>query len=84
MTEQKYKTLDELYLKVFPALRIKVKDMKLQRLIFIDEKRLWDYFCNHKWKIQKRITLGEMIDDILNMDSFKIYADMKEEITSEN
>lgn len=84
MEDQKYRTIEELYLKVYPALRIKVGDMRLQKLALIDEKSLWNYFCNKKWKVQKKITLGEMIDDILNTDSFKIYTEMKEEITREN
>lgn len=77
MNKERFKTIEELYQRVLPALRIKVKDMKLEKLALIDEKSLWDYFCNKKWRIQKSITLGEMIDDILNTDSFQIYHEMK-------
>ena len=77
VNKERFKTIEELYQRVLPALRIKVKDMKLEKLALIDEKSLWDYFCNKKWRIQKSITLGEMIDDILNTDSFQIYHEMK-------
>ncbi|MBR1817220.1 MAG: hypothetical protein IJ772_00055 [Bacilli bacterium] len=77
MNKERFKTIEELYQRVLPALRIKVKYMKLEKLALIDEKSLWDYFCNKKWRIQKSITLGEMIDDILNTDSFQIYHEMK-------
>ena len=77
MNKDRFKTIEELYQRVYPALRIKAKDMKLEKLAFVDERSLWNYFCNKKWKIQKSITLGEMIDDILNTDSFTIYQEMK-------
>lgn len=79
MQEQKFKSMEELYQRVLPALRIKVKDMKEEKLMCIDEEMLWQYFCDFKWKIQKKVTLGEMVDDILNTDNFKIYQDMKDE-----
>ena len=77
MNKDRFKTIEELYQRVYPALRIKAKDMKLEKLAFVDERSLWNYFFNKKWKIQKSITLGEMIDDILNTDGFTIYQEMK-------
>ncbi len=78
MVEQSFKTLEDLYNRVYPALRIKVRDMKLEKFVFIDEDLLWNYFCQKKWKLAKRITLGEMIDDILNTDNFQIYSEIRE------
>ena len=48
VNKERFKTIEELYQRVYPALRIKVKDMKLEKLALIDEKSLWDYFCNKK------------------------------------
>ncbi len=77
MDNQKFRSLEELYLRVYPALRVKVKEMKLQKLAFVSESELWDFFCNYKWKVEKTITLGEMVDDILNTDSFTILHEMR-------
>ena len=40
----------------------------------INEIDIWNYFCQNIWNQKNGLTMGEMVDDILNTDSIDIYV----------
>lgn len=73
MKEENFASLEELYQKLLPALRTKKNEMIREKYLYITEDDIWHYLCKHIWKGQKALTLGIMVDDILNTDSLTIY-----------
>jgi hypothetical protein len=65
MDDFRFKTLEELYRKLLPALNAKVADLKRNKIINITEEDIWNYLKNNYWKNKKDLTLGEMVNDIL-------------------
>ena len=71
--EEKFYTKEELYQRLYPALKTKKNEMARQKLI-VTENYIWQYFCQNVWNQKVDLTIGEMVDDILNTDSIEIYA----------
>ena len=64
--KEEFKTLDELYNRVLPALKSKVS--KLNKSNYeITEKELWNYLSINKWKNSSNLTLFDIVDDIINI-----------------
>ncbi len=74
LMDEKFKTKEELYTHILPALKIKRKEMNLQKLTGISEIEIWNYFCNNIWNQKVNLTIGEMVDDIFKEDGINIYA----------
>ncbi len=51
-------------------------------LSYIEEKDIWDYLVENKWKVGKDLTLSDIVDDILNTDNASIDKYFKEKNTS--
>ena len=66
MNDLKIKSLEDLYHKVMPALSVKVNDLKRCKYLGIREIDIWNYLKNKTWIKRSDLTLGEMVDDILN------------------
>lgn len=66
MDEIKYNTITELYNRLLPALKTKSDDLERNSKIKLTEKEIWDYLRYNYWCNKNRITLGEMVDDILS------------------
>ena len=67
-----FKSVEELYVRMLPALKTKKNEMKTLKLD-INEIDIWNYFCQNIWNQKNGLTMGEMVDDILNTDSIDIY-----------
>lgn len=76
MKEEKFSSLEELYHSLLPALKTKMSEMKREKMR-ITEIEIWNYFCKTIWPSKNALTLGEMVNDILNTDSFEIYSSRK-------
>ncbi len=83
MKEEKYSSLEELYRTLLPALKTKKSEM-LREKMYITEKEIWFYFCKNIWPSKSALTIGEMVNDILNTDSFTIYTSRKEVVNGTN
>ncbi len=83
MIEEKFSNLEELYQRLLPALRTKKNEMR-QGHMEITEKRIWLYFCENIWNQKSSLTLGEMVNDILNTDGFIIFSYGKGENYGDN
>ena len=68
-----FKSVEELYVRILPALKTKKNEMKGLKLD-INEIDIWNYFCRNIWNQKNGLTMGEMVDDILNTDSIDIYV----------
>jgi len=74
--EEKFSSLEELYKSLLPALKTKKSEMKREKML-ISEIEIWSYFCKNIWPIKNALTLGEMVNDILNTDNFEIYSNRR-------
>ncbi len=77
MLEEKFERLEDLYKRLLPAIRSKKREMAREKME-VDEKDIWLYFCENVWKKKTALSLGEMVNDLLNEDNFTIYRYKKE------
>ncbi len=67
MEEIKFKSITDLYKRVFPALTTKKVELAKEK-ISITELELWNYLKNNNWDKANNLSLAEMVNDILNLD----------------
>ena len=67
MDEFKFKSLEELYKKLIPAFNVRVNDLKRSKINGITREDIWNYLKNNNWIRREHLTLGEMVDDIINV-----------------
>ncbi len=79
MEDIKFNSLEELYKRLLPALRSKVKELKNNGFNYIKEEDIWNYFKKIKWTNCKTLTLYDMVDDVLNIPNNKIDEYVKNE-----
>lgn len=76
--EEEFRTIKELYQRIYPALR--TKKHELTRLGFDEvlEEDVWNYLKEYKWNKGNQLTLSDMVDDILNTDNREFVTYIKE------
>lgn len=67
-----FKDINELYQRVYPALKSKVKELKKNKIDYIKEVDIWNYLVESRWRNTKGLVLADIVDDILNTDNNKI------------
>lgn len=80
MEDIKFNSLEELYKRLLPALRSKVKELKNNGFNYIKEEDIWNYFKKIKWTNCKTLTLYDMVNDVLNTPNNKIDEYVKNEL----
>ncbi len=65
MNEFYFESLQDLYDRLKPALRSKVKELKIRHKIIIKEEDIFTYLSDNKWTKSNDLTLYDMVDDIL-------------------
>lgn len=65
MVNENFGTLKDLYNRVLPALRSKVKELKMNHVFFVTEKDVWDCLRKNKWNGESDLTLFDIVNDIL-------------------
>ncbi|MDD6879607.1 MAG: post-transcriptional regulator [bacterium] len=75
-----FNSLKELYDRVYPALKSKVRELKRNNIDYINEIDVWNALINKKWKKEKGLLLSDIVDDILNIENQLIDDYVKEEI----
>ena len=74
MVSENFKNLKELYLRIAPALKSKVKELKGKGYSFITEKDLWNYLKNTKWCNELDLTLYDIVNDIFYIEEKELLS----------
>ena len=71
MEEFKFKSLNELFNRLYPAFNAKVNELKNENIL-VTEIILWNYLKENIWIDSTSLTLYDMVDDIFSLDKEKI------------
>ena len=69
---EEFKSLEELYNRVKPALYSKLKEVRRLGFSMINEVDIWNYNVENNWKKRENLLLHEIISDILNSNNYDI------------
>lgn len=69
-----YKSQEELYEGLMPALNTRMKYLKRNKIKDITKEDIWNYLKETKWKNSIDLTLADMVQDILHTDSSEIIS----------
>lgn len=74
MEEIKFKSLNELYTRLYPAFSMKKSEL-IEKKIEVREIDLWNFLKENIWTGTSRLTIYDMVNDILNVneDDLKNY-----------
>ena len=61
---EEFKSQEELYQRVSPALKFKVREFELEKKL--TELEIWN-FLSKKWKLSNNLTLYDIVDDIMKL-----------------
>lgn len=53
--------------------RLRVRNFKIEENKHVTEKQIKDYLFNIKWKKRNRMSICEIVDDIMSVDFSEIY-----------
>lgn len=67
-----FDSLEELKLRIKPALSTKKREMNRSGYPFIEEEDIWNYLKDTKWVSARNLSLYQMVTDILNTENIKI------------
>ena len=73
--EIEFKSVRELFERVTPALKSKVRELKRNNITYINEIDIWNCCKELYWKKSNSLSLASMVNDILNTktDDFEKY-----------
>ena len=66
-----FDSLSKLFTYLYPALNTKARELKKKNLD-IKEIDIWQYLINNVWNSKKKITIFDLVNDIMNLDGNKI------------
>ena len=75
-----FKTEQELYNRLLPALTTKITECKRNRMDYISEADIWNYLKNEVWSKANNLGLSAMVHDIINADIDKIDRFIKQNL----
>lgn len=79
MSEIKFKSLEDLYKRIYPALKSKKRELNKKGYNYIHEIDIWNYLKTNKWRRSQDLDLGCMVNDIFNIQDREIDNYVKEE-----
>ena len=77
MEEIKFESLNELFNRLYPAFNTKVIELKNDG-VMVSEIKLWNYLKENKWVNSSRLTLYDMVSDILSLSKDDFTGDENE------
>lgn len=77
-----FTTLEQLYERLKPALRTKMREMKSLGYTYIREEDIWNYLKEVKWVSSKNLLLFEMVRDVLNVDNGSVDSYVRQKLNS--
>lgn len=84
MEEIRFNSLEDLYNRIKPALKSKLKELYNLDKIYIKENDIFEYLTETKWNDSNNLTLDEMVDNILYCDNEKLDEYVQRKIIKEN
>ncbi len=69
MRIEAFKTKEDLYKRVRPALSAKRQELRRLQYKNITERDIWDYLSREKWSKAKNLMLSDIVSDILHADN---------------
>lgn len=72
MNDIKFKSLEELYKRLLPALKSKRRELYKKGLVYVYEEDIWNYLKNKRWTSSMDLDLGSMVNDIFNVQEREI------------
>lgn len=76
---QKFKDLKDLYNTVLPALKAREEELHREKYVMISKEQIWNYLLEEKWVLEDNLDISSIIDDILNVDGYKLSKHIKKE-----
>ena len=67
-----FKSLEELYKRIKPALYSKMIELKRKGYDYIKEEDIWNYLMSNVWSEKENLSLSEMTSDILYLSDHLI------------
>jgi len=67
-----FSSLEELYNRVKPALKSKIKDLKRIGINYVQEVDIWNYLKNNYWCKKNNLTLGDIVNDIMTVSNSEL------------
>ena len=67
-----FKSLEELYNRVKPALYSKVQELRRNNINYVKEVDVWNYLSQTIWKKTDSLSLSVMVDNILDLKEEEI------------
>ena len=74
---QKFRDLKDLYNTVLPALKAREQELHREKFVMISRDSIWNYLLEKKWIMEDDLDLSSIIDDIMNVDGYKISTYIK-------
>ncbi len=68
-----FKSIEELYNRVTPALYSKCKEIRNSGYKMVNEKDIWNYLVSKLWKNKNDLELNDLVCDILYVDNYSVY-----------
>lgn len=75
-----FNSLQELYNRIKPALKTKMRELHRIGYDYIKEEDIWNYLKETKWMRANDLMLSDMVNDILNSDEIAIDKYMKNKL----
>lgn len=66
--EIRFKSLEDLYVRILPALKSKTKEIHKDGYSYIHEEDIWNYLRLYKWMSSRDLDLGSMVNDIFEIN----------------
>ena len=60
-----FKSKEDLYERILPALKLKVREIKKLGFNKVDSSNIWDFLIDTKWKNGFNLQLSDIINDIM-------------------
>ena len=79
-SEIKFKNLAELYERILPALKSKAREIHKKGMNYIHEEDIWNYLKTYKWTSSRSLDLGDMVNDIFNIEERELDSFVKNEL----
>lgn len=78
-----FSSLTELYNRVKPALKSKIKDLKRIGVHYVQEADVWNYLKNNCWCKKTNLTLGDVVNDIMTVPNEELERYVQSILTEE-